>query len=433
MTHNNPIHKTLIVQELGQNGDGVVIADNQRLYIPYATPGDEVSLTLSLTKKNRYQVIDFEITQHGSNRNTPPCPHYGVCGSCQLQHLGDDVYRQFKRDKIIKPMLFEGFINPETLIKEPIILPPGLRRRANFNFRCLPKGVELGYHKYHSYELLTLEHCHILLPEIVTFMKPLIKVIGKSFPPGFEGEVFITAAHNGLDVTVEVRDKTPLTLEQREIWGQFAHHQNLCRLLVTLKGKEDFIILKETPYVLFDGVPVESNCRGFLQPSKEADSQLTSIVIHLLPPKSNKIADLFCGRGTLSIPLSRHAPVDGYEMDEQALEALSKAASKAQLPITTIYRDLFKIPLRGQELEAYDVVVIDPPRAGAEEQAQALATSLVPTIIYVSCSPMTFARDARLLVAGGYQIETVQPLDQFRWTVHVEAIAKFTKNNAKPT
>jgi 23S rRNA (uracil1939-C5)-methyltransferase len=428
MNQNKPIQKTLLVQELGQNGDGVVIADNQRLYIPYATPGDEVSLTLSLTKKNRYQVIEYEITQHGPNRNTPPCPHYGVCGSCQLQHLGDDVYRQFKRDKIIKPLLFEGFENPEPLIKEPIILPPGLRRRANFNFRCLPKGVELGYHKYHSYELLTLEYCHILRPEIVTFMKPLIEVIGKSFPPGFEGEVFITAAHNGLDVTVEVRDRTPLTLEQRELWGQFATHQNLCRLLVTLKGKEDFVLLKEAPYVLFDGVPVESNCRGFLQPSQEADTQLTKIVLDLLPPKTKKIADLFCGRGTLSIPLSNHAPVDGYEMDEPALEALTKAASKAQRPITSIYRDLFKTPLKGHELEAYDVVVIDPPRAGAEEQAQALAISSVPTLIYVSCSPMTFARDARILVAGGYKIETVQPLDQFRWTVHVEAIAKFTKN-----
>jgi 23S rRNA (uracil1939-C5)-methyltransferase len=428
MMQTSTIQKSLTVQELGQNGDGVVVADNQRLYIPYATPGDEVSLELGLTKKNRYQVVNYEITKQGPNSAKPPCQHYGVCGSCQLQHLGNDVYRQYKRDKILNPLLFEGFENPAPIIKEPIVLPPGLRRRANFNFRCLSHGVELGYHKYHSYELLTLEFCHILKPEIVSFMKPLLVVLGESFQPGFEGEVFITAAHNGLDVNVEVRDKTPLTLEQRELWGKFANDNNLCRLSITLKGKEDFFCLKDTPYVLFDEVPVESNCRGFLQPSTEADQQLTKIVLDLLPMNPKKIADLFCGRGTLSVPLSRFGPVDGYEMDEPALLALDKAAKNSQRPITTLYRDLFKTPLSDKELKQYDVVVIDPPRAGAEEQARLLATSSVPTLIYVSCNPLTFARDARILVEGGYHMETIQPLDQFRWTIHVEAIGKFTKN-----
>ena len=429
MTQNSPIQKTLIVQELGRNGDGVVIADDQRLYIPYATPGDEVCLELTLTKKNKYQVVRHEITKHGENYAKPPCPHYGVCGSCQLQHLGDDTYRQFKRDKILKPLLFEGFENPDPLVKDPIILPPGLRRRANFNFRCLPKGVELGYHKYHSYELLTLESCHILRPEIVTFMRPLLTVIGESFPPGFEGEVFITAAHNGLDVNVEVRDRTPLTLEQRELWGQFAANNNLCRLIVTLKGKEDFTMIRDIPYVLFDDVPVESSCRGFLQPSSEADQILTEIVTSLLPESPQRIADLFCGRGTLSLPLSRFAPVDGFEMDEPALAALNRASQKSQRPVTTKYRDLFKTPLKDKELIPYDVVVVDPPRAGAETQTNALANSAVPNLIYVSCNPLTFARDARVLVAGGYQIESIQPLDQFRWTVHVEVVAKFLRRN----
>lgn len=431
MTQTPSFYKTLIVQELGQNGDGVVIIDNQRLYIPYATPGDEVALELSLTKKNRHQVIGHEIISQGENYVAPPCPHYGVCGSCQLQHLGDRAYRQFKRDRILKPLLFEGFQNPESFVQEPIILPPGLRRRANFNFRCHTKGVELGYHKYHSYELLTLESCHILKPEIVAFMKPLLTVLEKSFAPGFEGEVFITAAHNGLDVNVEVRDKTPLTLEQREIWGQFATQQNLCRLLVTLKGKEDFTLIQETPYVLFDETPVESNCRGFLQPSSQADQYLTSIVREFLPKTPTRIADLFCGRGTLSLPLSRYAPVEGYEMDEPALAALESAARKAQRPITTFYRDLYKTPLKEKELSVYDVVVVDPPRAGAENQTRALAASDVPTLIYVSCNPLTFARDARILVEAGYHIDRIQPLDQFRWTVHVEAIARLTKQENK--
>lgn len=421
------IRKTLIVQELGQNGDGVVLADDQRLYIPYASPGDEVSLDLTLSKKNRYQVASSEIIHYGANHAEPPCPHYGVCGSCQLQHLGDATYLQFKRDKILRPLRFEGFENPDPLVLDPVILPPGLRRRANFNFRCRVNGVELGYHKYHSYELLTLESCHILKPEIVSFMKPLLEALGQSFPAGFEGEVFITAAHNGLDVHVEVRDRTPLTLEQLELWGQFASHNNLCRLLVSLKGKEDFVLMRETPFVLFDGIPVESNCRGFLQPSREADQLLTKTVVGLLPPSPKRMADLFCGRGTLSLPLSRYAPVDGYEMDQPALDALQSAAQRHQRPITPVYRDLFKTPLKGKELESYDVVAVDPPRAGAEEQTHALASSGVPTLIYVSCNPLTFARDARILVEGGYRLEVIQPLDQFRWTVHVEVVAKFVR------
>lgn len=174
MTQKATIEKTLIVQELGQNGDGVVVADEQRLYIPYATPGDEVVVELALTKKNRFQVINHKVTKQGENYAKPPCPHYGVCGSCQLQHLNDETYRQFKRNKILSPLRFEGFPNPEPMVQDPIVLPPGLRRRANFNFRCLAHGVELGYHKYHSYELLTLESCHILKPQIVAFMKPLL-------------------------------------------------------------------------------------------------------------------------------------------------------------------------------------------------------------------------------------------------------------------
>lgn len=428
MTQPLPIQKSFIVQELGQNGDGVITADEQRLYIPYAAPDDEITVTLTTTRKNRYKVDAYEITKRGGNYAEPPCPHYGVCGSCQLQHLGHETYRHFKREKILRPLKFEGFENPDSLVRDPLILPPGLRRRANFNFRCLANGVELGYHKYHSYELLTLESCHILRPEIVAFMNPLLTVLGHSFPAGFEGEVFITAAHNGLDVQVEVRDKTPLTLEQRELWGQFATHHNLCRLLVSLKGKEDFVLMRQAPFVLFDHVPVESNCRSFLQPSAEADQHLTDIVSGLLPPQPQKIADLFCGRGTLSLPLSRYAPVDGYEMDEPALAALKSASQKAQRPVNTFYRDLFKTPLKEKELSAYDVVVVDPPRAGAEEQSRALAVSSVPTLIYVSCNPLTFARDARILVEGGYRLETIQPLDQFRWTVHVEAIGRFSRH-----
>jgi 23S rRNA (uracil1939-C5)-methyltransferase len=146
-----------------------------------------------------------------------------------------------------------------------------------------------------------------------------------------------------------------------------------------------------------------------------------------MPESSSHIADLFCGRGTLSLPLSKFAPVDGYEMDEPALQALKNATQKSQRPITTICRDLFKTPLKDIELDLYDVVVVDPPRAGAIEQTHALAASAVPTLIYVSCNPLTFARDVRNLVEGGYAIETIQPLDQFRWTVHVEAIAKLTR------
>jgi 23S rRNA (uracil1939-C5)-methyltransferase len=182
--------------------------------------------------------------------------------------------------------------------------------------------------------------------------------------------------------------------------------------------------MRQAPFVLFDDIPVESNCRGFLQPSGEADQLLAKTVTSMLPPSPRKIADLFCGRGTLSLPLSRYAPVDGYEMDQLALDALQLAAQRHQRPITPFYRDLFKHPLKGKELDSYDGIVIDPPRAGAEEQAHALASSQVPTLIYVSCNPLTFARDARILVEGGYRLEGIQPLDQFRWTVHVEVVAK---------
>ena len=416
---------TLTVEDFGQNGDGVVIADDQRLYIPYTTPGDTVLVTLITNKKGRYKVVSHEILERGKNFAKAPCPHYGSCGSCQLQHFATDVYSEFKREKILRPLRFEGFENPEQWLKNPVILPAGHRRRANFNYRVRVDGVELGYHKYHSYELLTLESCHVLMPIIVDFMKPLQKAIQKNIPAGFEGEVFITAADNGLDVHLDVRDRTPLTLEQREWWGEFAREHDLCRLQISLKHVTDLTLTYRTPTVLFDDVPVESDCRGFLQPSALADQELSRLACALLPEKPKLIADLFCGRGTLSFPLSKHARVHGYELEPKALAALESATRASGRPIETYSRDLFTRPLSADEMTGYDVAVIDPPRAGAEEQCKALAESGVENLIYVSCNPLTFARDARFLTEGRYEIVEITPLDQFRWTIHVEAVALF--------
>jgi 23S rRNA (uracil1939-C5)-methyltransferase len=428
MTYSQPVQKKLVIDTLGQNGDGVATIDSQRVYVSYTAPGDTVAVELALTKKNCYQVVSHEILERGRNYSIPPCPHYGVCGSCQLQHINHKTYQHFKRDKILKPLYYRGFTqNIDTLVGEPIILPPGLRRRANFSFSCHGASVKLGYYKYHSHELLTLEHCLVLRPEIVSLIKPLTHAIQESFSAGLVGEIFITLAHNGLDMHVEVQDKIPLTLKQRELWAQFATCYTLCRLTVSLKGREDFIFLREIPVVLFDGVPVESHCKGFLQPSQEADDILATIITNAISPTPGKIADLFCGRGTLTLPLSRLGQVDAYEMDESALAALGTAVKQCQRPVKTIFRDLFNTPLNQKDFEDYDVVVIDPPRAGAESQIYHLASSCVTTIIYVSCNPLTFARDAHILVQGGYEVASIQPVDQFRWTVHIEIIAKFVK------
>jgi 23S rRNA (uracil1939-C5)-methyltransferase len=237
----------------------------------------------------------------------------------------------------------------------------------------------------------------------------------------------MTYSESGLDVVLKINKKKDLELSQRQALTEFARAYNLARLSLHQPGYQEIIVCFRDPFVLFDGVRVSIDASSFLQVNKAMDEMLSGCLQAMLPAAFKHAADLFCGRGTLSLPLSSKGPVDSFEMDKSALKALLQAAKGFKRPLSTFSRNLFSFPLRREELEKYDVVVLNPPRIGAHAQAKELAKSIVPYVFMVSCNPASFARDARVLIESGYHLNDVTLLDQFLWSPHIETIAVFKR------
>jgi 23S rRNA (uracil1939-C5)-methyltransferase len=202
----------------------------------------------------------------------------------------------------------------------------------------------------------------------------------------------------------------------------FSSAENLARLYY----KGELVVQHKNPQVCFSKTWVDASALGFLQASDQADAYLTQSLLEVLPQTCDKALDLFCGRGLFSFALATRArTVFSYDNDEAALLALARATRPTPgSPIKAHTRHLFNDPLSQKELMGAQVVVLDPPRVGALAQCRTLADSKVPLLIYVSCNPETFARDARVLQTN-YQLRLIQPLDQFLWSPHIELIAVF--------
>jgi 23S rRNA (uracil1939-C5)-methyltransferase len=346
------------------------------------------------------------------------CPHFGTCGGCSLQDMAPDAYRAKKREAVVTALKRVGV---DATVEEPVIVPPRSRRRAVFKIKSLPEGLHIGFHAAKSHTVIDMHHCDVLTPGLFALVGALRQKLDPLFGVGETAELHVTETDTGFDCAFRWRSQLTPTL--RTALSSALSGLGIARLTM---GRE-MVFETARPIVHLGGVPVVLPPNPFLQSTAEGETALQSRVLEAVG-KAKSVADLFAGCGTFSLPLARTAKVHAVEQDRPALAALAEAAKAPSLkPVTTELRDLFKLPLTPAELNGYDAVVLDPPRAGAEAQMKALARAKVPVIAYVSCEAASFAGDAALLVAGGYRMGPVNPIDQFLWSSHIELVGSFIR------
>lgn len=417
----------VVIEALGRRGDGVARLAGTRIFVPFALPGDRLRVRLVQTRGEGWLAEPLEWRVR-AERALPPCPHFGVCGGCQLQHVPHARYAAWQREQVIAALARQGLGD---VVVEPIRLTsPGSRRRARLAFVIERAGVLLGFRARRGHRIVPLEVCPVLLPAIVGLLGALRGVLAglEIARPG--GEVLVTATDSGLDVLLATRAAPGLA--DRMTLAAFAETEDLARLAwrAGVHAPPEPIAQRRPVVVRFAGVAVEPPPGAFLQATEWAEAALREAVESALGD-AQRVADLFAGCGTFALPLAASGrEVRALENDAPMLDALSAAARRAGwgARVTAERRDLQRAPLAGPELTGLDGVVVDPPHHGAHAQAAALAGSGVPRIAMASCNPVTFARDARLLVEGGYRLRWVRPVDAFLWSSQIELVGAFARD-----
>ena len=355
-------------------------------------------------------------------KNTAICRHFGTCGGCSLQDLAPADYAAAKRAAVQNALMKAG-VNAEVLA--PVVVPPRSRRRAVFKIKSLPEGLHIGFHAARSHTVIDMHQCEVLTPALFALVEGLRRKLEPLFGVGEAAEMHVTETQTGFDCAL--RWRSGLTPGLTAMLSQALSGLGIARLTM---GRET-VFETAVPQVSLGGVAVALPPNPFLQSTREGEGALQERVLKIVG-KAKTVCDLFAGLGTFALPLAAKARIHAVEQDAPALAALAAAVrgAKGLKPVTTERRDLFKLPLTPVELSPYEAVVLDPPRAGAEAQVRALAKSRVPVIAYVSCDAATFAWDAALLVAGGYRIGPVTPVDQFLWSSHIELVGSFKRTEA---
>jgi 23S rRNA (uracil1939-C5)-methyltransferase len=404
----------LLIRRLGAQGDGVADLAGRPVFVPFALPGERVSVEVEGDRGRLLRVLE-----PNPERAAPVCAHFGKCGGCSVQHMAPEAYAEWKRELVVDAFKARG-LSPEV---NNLQRPGGKRRRAVFTTVRTETGIALGFHEAASHELVAIEECPVLAPKIVGALPSIGSLIAPLLSKRGEARVMITLTMSGLDVEIDGTERK-LTPEIRTALASKVNDLRLARLVIG----GDTVVETLQPFLTFGTAEVILPPGVFVQAVEEAETEIARRVVEAVG-KAKAVADLFCGLGAFSFPLASGARVSAFDGNQAAITALSSAVRKASglKPISARARDLFREPLSPLELNEHDAVVFDPPRAGAEAQAQRLAKSKVKTVVAVSCNPATLARDARHLVDGGYKIESVTPVDQFVYSAHVEVVAVFRR------
>lgn len=404
----------LAITRLGAQGDGVADTERGPVFVPFTLPGETVNAAVERDRATLMAVVDASPL-----RVEPPCRHFGACGGCAVQHLEDGAYRAWKRDKVLESFRREHL---DADVAALVPCAPDSRRRVVFSARRTDSGMLLGYHRAQSAEIIAVSECRIALPEIVASLSNLRELAGIVCQTTKSFHVSVTATATGLDVAFA--DSGTLSESGRRLAANFAIRERIARL--SIDG--EIVVEPQKPIIHFGDVAVTPPPGGFIQAVKSAEEAMVDLVTAHLG-KAKKVADLFAGSGAFALRLARRSEVHAVEGDAAALAALDRGFRFATglKRVTQEKRDLFRRPLTFKELNLFDGVVFDPPRAGAEDQARQLARSDVPLVAAVSCNPATLVRDLRILANGGYAVKSVTPIDQFLWSPHVEAVALLEK------
>lgn len=388
---------------LAARGDGL---GDDGSYYPGVAPGDRISATGQ--------------PERGPHYVKPACRHFGTCGGCQLQHVDDDAYAIFLTDRI------RGALSAHNIEAPPLdpahISPPHSRRRVSLAVERWGKKVTIGFNQAGSHHLIDLEKCPVMHPALFALVAPLRCLLVSILPERRRGSVRMTIVDQGVDLLCEGVEVEGLAAT--EAVSTFAEKWSLARLSIDEGFGPAARWEPEPVTITLGGLPVAMPEGAFLQATQMGEKALIAAVQSFVGGRKSTV-DLFAGLGTFAFSVDGH--VRAVEGARDAVLSLQAAANRAGRSITSEHRDLFRRPLVAAELEQFDAVILDPPRAGAKEQVAEISASKVPDLAYVSCNPSTFARDARILIDGGYRLQKLRPVGQFRWSTHVELAAWFSR------
>ncbi|MEC9342804.1 MAG: RNA methyltransferase [Pseudomonadota bacterium] len=405
------MRETLTIDRLGRQGDGVALRDGEAVHVPFALPGETVSVA-GKGKRARLEAV----LAASPSRQEAICRHFGTCGGCRLQHFEAQAYRAWKREMVVEALVRAGI---ETPVAPLVTFPVASRRRAVFSATRTVSGTIFGFQERDSNRIVDLADCPILLPELAGRLDAFRTLCGLLAPRKGTVRLTVLACGNGLDLAAECEGRVPDKIVSRAI--ALAGEEGFARLSLNGEILAQFLV----PALACGSAMVTPPPGGFAQAVGEAETAMAGLVLGHLA-ECRRTADLFSGFGAFALRLAANSEVHAAEFDAAALAALDRAwreTGGALKRVTTDRRDLFRRPMTKEELAGFDGAVFDPPRAGAEAQVAQLAGSGARRIAAVSCNPVTLARDLRVLLDGGYRIVSVTPVDQFVFTAHVEAVA----------
>lgn len=399
------------IERLGRLGDGVA---NGPVFAARTLPGEVVEGRL---EGNRLEGV--RIKTPSSHRVRPPCGHFKSCGGCSLQHASDLFVADWKREIVEKALFAQGL---ETKADEIITSPAQSRRRAVFSARRTKGGALIGFHAPGSEAITAIPDCRLLHPDIIAAFPILREIVERAGSRKGAMKIAVNLSRAGLDVMVSGGKTLDAELEMK--LARFAQERGVARL----SWGGEVIALLAPPVQKFGPALVVPPPGAFLQATEQGEAALQREVAAGLAGAS-RVADLFAGCGTFTFPLTEFCEVHAVEGDEEMLSSLDRGwrNTNGLKRVTTEARDLFRRPLLSSEIEGFDAVVIDPPRAGAEAQMREIAASSLKRVVAVSCNPVSFARDARILAEAGFSLVRLVVVDQFRWSTHVELVAQFTR------
>jgi len=386
------------VVRIAARGEGVTASGK---HVPFGVPGDMVAEDGTLVPGPHHQV--------------PPCRHFPECGGCQLQHVDEEAYRDYLVSRVETALAQHGLT---TDIRGPHLSPPNSRRRASLRAMRAGRGAVIGFNAAKSHRIVDMLENHILRPELLELVAPLRELLARLLQPKRTAEVQLTLVDQGVDLLL--KGVEPQGFEAMEALTAFCERNRLARLSIDQGFGAEALYEPVPATITLSGIPVNFPVGAFLQATQDGEAAVVACAREAIG-NAQRIADLFAGLGTFGLALP--GKIYAAEASRDAVLALKRSA-----PMLAVeHRDLYRRPLDTEELKHFDAVILDPPRAGAEQQVAALAASDVRRIAYVSCNPATFARDAKLLADGGYELDWLRPIGQFRWSTHVELAAAFSR------
>ena len=393
------------ILRVAAKGDGVTASGR---HVGLTAPGDAVAEDGTIVP--------------GPQHVTPPCRHFGTCGACQLQHLSEQALADFVSDRVIHAAEGQGLV--AGLVAASHLSPPRSRRRATLHAERKGGQVLLGFRAKASHTIVDMRECHVLAPELFALVAPLRKALARWPGKRLVADVHLALAEQG--ISVEIAGPSLEGLAAIEAMLDFARDHGLARLTLDQGYGPEALWEPEPATVALSGSSVALPPGGFLQATADGEATLVGAAREWLDG-AETVADLFSGLGGFAFALARRSKVLAVEGSRDTHTACKAAAGRSGQQVHSLHRDLYRNPLQHDELNRFAAVLLDPPRAGAREQAALLAGSTVQRIVYISCNPSSWARDAAMLVAGGYRLAELRPVGQFRWSTHVELASLFVR------